>query len=187
MPSVTEMVFWPRLLPLFRLAQEFLLRLRSAEKLSGRAIGGSSSFHSRRRRPESPSSSWSPNCWSLILFFILTLVRPRILGSWGLRRAVGQSQMRRRALAGRGSRKVLVGCRAASSSTSPRTTPALPLPQPGRFSAPDQICVASDLLTHSDRRTTPKHYNRARGIEASRAYRQVIAGLRNKQRRLTHT
>jgi len=32
------------------------------------------------------------------------------------------------------------------------------------ISAPDQIGVARDLLTHSDLRTTTKHYNRARGM-----------------------
>jgi integrase/recombinase XerD len=37
--------------------------------------------------------------------------------------------------------------------------------------APDQIGVARDLLAHHDLRTTIKYYNRARGIEASRAYR----------------
>lgn len=49
------------------------------------------------------------------------------------------------------------------------------------LSAPDQIGVARDLLAHSDLRTTTKYYNRARGIEASRAYGQVIAALRRKQ------
>jgi integrase len=49
------------------------------------------------------------------------------------------------------------------------------------ISAPDQIGVARDLLAHSDLRTTIKHYNRARGIEASRAYAQVIARMRKKQ------
>ena len=49
------------------------------------------------------------------------------------------------------------------------------------ISAPDQIGVARDLLAHSDLRTTIRHYNRARGIEASRAYRQVIADMRRKQ------
>jgi integrase len=49
--------------------------------------------------------------------------------------------------------------------------------------APDQIGVARDLLAHSDLRTTIKYYNRARGIEASRAYRDVIAGMRRKQKR----
>ena len=53
----------------------------------------------------------------------------------------------------------------------------------GLFSAPDQIGVARDLLAHSDLRTTTKYYNRARGIEASRAYSQVIAGMRRKQNR----
>jgi integrase len=51
------------------------------------------------------------------------------------------------------------------------------------ISAPDRIGVACDLLTHRDLRTTTKHYNRARGIEASRAYRQVITGMRRKQSR----
>jgi site-specific recombinase XerD len=50
------------------------------------------------------------------------------------------------------------------------------------ISAPDQIGVVRDLLAHSDLRTI-KHYNRARGIEASRAYGQVIAGIRRKQNR----
>ena len=52
------------------------------------------------------------------------------------------------------------------------------------ISAPDQIGVARDLLAHANLRTTIKHYNRAKGIEASRAYSQVIAGMRRKRRRL---
>jgi integrase len=44
-------------------------------------------------------------------------------------------------------------------------------------SAPDRIGVARDLLAHADLQTTIKHYNRAKGIEASRVYSQVIAGL----------
>jgi integrase len=51
------------------------------------------------------------------------------------------------------------------------------------ISAPDKIGVARDLLAHADLRTTTKYYNRARGIEASRAYRQVIAAMRTKQNR----
>ena len=51
------------------------------------------------------------------------------------------------------------------------------------ISAPDQIGVARDLLAHSDLRTTTKFYNRARGIEASRAYSRVIAAMRRKQNR----
>jgi integrase len=50
------------------------------------------------------------------------------------------------------------------------------------ISAPEQIGVARDLLAHGDLRTTTKHYNRARGIEASRTYSQVIAGIRRKNR-----
>jgi integrase len=48
------------------------------------------------------------------------------------------------------------------------------------LAAPDQIAIARDLLAHRDLRTTTKHYNRAKGIEASRAYRQVIDGMRGK-------
>jgi integrase len=51
------------------------------------------------------------------------------------------------------------------------------------LSAPDKIGVARDLLAHSDLRTTIKHYNRARGIEASRAHSQVIARMRRKLNR----
>jgi integrase/recombinase XerD len=50
------------------------------------------------------------------------------------------------------------------------------------IAAPDQIGVARDLLSHSDLRTTSRHYNRARGIETSRACAQVIAGLRKSRR-----
>jgi len=49
------------------------------------------------------------------------------------------------------------------------------------ISAPEKIGVARDLLAHSDLRTTTKHYNRARGIEASRAHSKVIAGIRRQQ------
>jgi integrase len=48
------------------------------------------------------------------------------------------------------------------------------------IAAPEQIGVARDLLAHSDLRTTIKHYNRARGVEASRAHNQLIARLRRK-------
>jgi integrase len=46
---------------------------------------------------------------------------------------------------------------------------------------PDQICVSRDLLYHS-RLDTTNLYNRATGIEASRAYRQMIRGIRNEPR-----
>lgn len=45
---------------------------------------------------------------------------------------------------------------------------------------PDQICVSRDLLYHS-RLDTTQFYNRTRGIEASRAYRQVISEIRKKR------
>jgi integrase len=50
------------------------------------------------------------------------------------------------------------------------------------LSAPEQIAVARDLLSHSDLRTTAKYYNRARGVEASRAYGRMIAGMRRQQK-----
>ena len=53
------------------------------------------------------------------------------------------------------------------------------------IAAPDRIGVARDLLTHRDLRTTGKYYNRARGIEASRAHGQVIAAMRRRNNRRT--
>jgi len=49
--------------------------------------------------------------------------------------------------------------------------------------APEQIGVARDLLAHSDLRTTNKYYNRAKGIEASRAHAQVVVAMRKQARR----
>jgi integrase len=40
--------------------------------------------------------------------------------------------------------------------------------------SPEQIGVAQELLAHKDIRTTTTHYNRARGIEASRGYLQAL-------------
>src|SRR5262249_63009 len=45
------------------------------------------------------------------------------------------------------------------------------------IAAPDQIKISRDLLAHSDLRTTTKHYNPAKGIEASRAQALLIARL----------
>jgi integrase len=47
---------------------------------------------------------------------------------------------------------------------------------------PDQIGIARDLLYHSNLDTSTRHYNRARGIEASRAYRQAIREIRSNSR-----
>jgi NMT1-like family len=44
----------------------------------------------------------------------------------------------------------------------------------------NDVCLR-DLLTHSDLRTTTRHYNRARGIEASRAHAQLLAKLRRRR------
>jgi integrase len=49
--------------------------------------------------------------------------------------------------------------------------------------APEHIGIARDLLAHSDLGTTNKYYNRAAGIEASRAHRQVVAAMRKQTRR----
>jgi integrase/recombinase XerD len=48
------------------------------------------------------------------------------------------------------------------------------------LAAPGQIGVSRDLLSHSDLRTTEKHYNRANGVEASRAYAKVINATRHR-------
>lgn len=42
------------------------------------------------------------------------------------------------------------------------------------LAAPDKIAVAADLLSHADGKTMQKHYNRARGVEASRAYAAIV-------------
>jgi integrase len=39
---------------------------------------------------------------------------------------------------------------------------------------PSKIQTATDLLSHSDGRTMQRHYNRARGTDASRTYAQII-------------
>jgi integrase len=44
--------------------------------------------------------------------------------------------------------------------------------------SPEQIGVARELLGHQDIRTTTAHYNRARGIQASRAHFTVLKKLR---------
>lgn len=46
------------------------------------------------------------------------------------------------------------------------------------LAVPEQVGVARDLLGHSDLRVTTKHYNRARGVEASRAQQALIAAVR---------
>jgi integrase len=42
------------------------------------------------------------------------------------------------------------------------------------IAVPSQIGISRDLLSHSDLRTTGKHYNRAKGVEASRAYATIL-------------
>jgi integrase len=54
------------------------------------------------------------------------------------------------------------------------------------IAAPAQIAVARDLLGHSDLRTTTRHYNRARGIEASRAYAQIIKRVHKNKENARH-
>jgi integrase/recombinase XerD len=45
---------------------------------------------------------------------------------------------------------------------------------------PEQVGISRDLLAHADLRMTTKYYNRAKGIEASRAHNRVIAQLKKK-------
>jgi integrase/recombinase XerD len=42
------------------------------------------------------------------------------------------------------------------------------------LAAPGQIGVSRDLLSHSDLRTTEKHYNRANGVQASRTLSKIL-------------
>jgi integrase len=51
------------------------------------------------------------------------------------------------------------------------------------IAAPDRVGISRDLLAHADLRTTEKHYNRAKGIEASRTHARVIAKLRRSSQR----
>jgi integrase len=51
------------------------------------------------------------------------------------------------------------------------------------IAAPNEVGISRDLLAHADLRTTTKYYNRARGIEASRAHAQAIARLRKRRPR----
>lgn len=48
---------------------------------------------------------------------------------------------------------------------------------------PSKIGTATDLLSHSDHRTMQKHYNRAGGLEASRAYAQIMRAKRSPNHR----
>jgi integrase/recombinase XerD len=43
---------------------------------------------------------------------------------------------------------------------------------------PGKIAMAADLLSHTDGRTMQTHYNRARGVEASRAYAAIVRSKR---------
>ena len=50
------------------------------------------------------------------------------------------------------------------------------------IAAPAQIGVARDLCTHADLRPLDKHYNRARGLEASRVYAKRLGEIRGRTR-----
>jgi integrase/recombinase XerD len=50
--------------------------------------------------------------------------------------------------------------------------------------APERIEVAQELLGHRDIRTTTAHYNRARGIQASRQYSNALARIRERRKSL---
>ncbi len=51
------------------------------------------------------------------------------------------------------------------------------------IASPDRIGAARDLLAHSELRTTTRYYNRAKGIEASRLYNNMISELRRTRTR----
>jgi integrase len=109
----------------------------------------------------------------------LDLVRPRLLRdpncaalwvsaqggplSYGMIRAA----MRRRSMSRLGLRIAPHDARDAAATT-------------WAIYAPEKIGVARDLLTHRDLRTTIKHYNRARGIEASRTHCRMLSEIRKK-------
>jgi integrase/recombinase XerD len=51
------------------------------------------------------------------------------------------------------------------------------------IAAPEHVGISRDLLAHTDLRTTTKYYNRAKGIEASRAHGQLIRRMRGRMPR----
>jgi integrase len=51
------------------------------------------------------------------------------------------------------------------------------------LAAPGQIGISRDLLSHSDLRTTEKHYNRATGVQASRSLAKVLQVVKHRGRR----
>src|SRR5262249_28035964 len=50
------------------------------------------------------------------------------------------------------------------------------------IAAPERVGISRDLLAHADLRTTNKYYNRAKGIEASRAHGRIISRLKRRSR-----
>jgi integrase/recombinase XerD len=48
------------------------------------------------------------------------------------------------------------------------------------IAAPEHVWISRDLLAHADLRTTTKYYNRAKGIEASRAHGRIISRLKRR-------
>jgi hypothetical protein len=48
------------------------------------------------------------------------------------------------------------------------------------IAAPEHVWISRDLLAHADLRTTTKYYNRAKGIEASRAHGRIIWRLKRR-------
>jgi integrase/recombinase XerD len=48
------------------------------------------------------------------------------------------------------------------------------------IAAPEHVGISRDLLAHTDLRTTTKYYNRAKGIEASRAHGHIISMLKRR-------
>jgi hypothetical protein len=48
------------------------------------------------------------------------------------------------------------------------------------IAAPEHVGISRDLLAHTDLRMTTKYYNRAKGIEASRAHGHIISRLKRR-------
>jgi integrase len=103
----------------------------------------------------------------------LSIVRPRLLKDLSCRTlwiSPRGSALRYGAIGDIVSRHTfnLLGVRLTPHDTRDTAATTWALADPGK------IGTATDLLAHSDGRNMQKHYNRARGIDASRTYAQII-------------
>lgn len=107
----------------------------------------------------------------------LDIVRPRLTRDPDCR-ALWASP-RGRALGSNAIRKLI--CRHTAAELGVRLTPHDARDAAATtwaIESPSQIAISRDLLSHRDLRTTQKHYNRARGVEASRAYAKIIRRIK---------